>query len=179
MISTSSSAVLGRKSVRVALGAVITAGSVALLVGCGAGQVNTIGNEVSAVNGATGHLRQLDILNAAIAYPSGDAHAYQPGQSAPLVFTISNIGVQSDKLVSISSSAAQKVTLKGAQDLPGGTKLVARTSGSADEPATLTATMEGLTTTIQPGPTVDVTFTFDRAGAVTLPLPVGAPPTAR
>jgi len=63
-------------------------------------------------------------------------------------------------------------------DLLGGTKIVARTSGSADQPNTLSATMEGLTRAVKPGPTVDVTFTFAQAGILTLPLPVGSPSTA-
>jgi len=163
---------------RTALGAVLTISAIILLGGCSSGQVNTSGEEVSAVNGATGHLQQLDILNAAIAFPPGDAHIYEQGQSAPLVFSITNAGVQGDKLVSISSPAASNVTLKGAQDILGGRKLVARTSGAADEPATLTATMQQLTTAVKPGPTVNVTFTFARSGSLTLPIPVGEPATA-
>jgi len=154
-------------------------GAIAVLAGCSSGQVNTSGDEVSAVNGATGHVQQLDILNAAIAFPPGDGRSYEPGQSAPLVFSITNAGVQGDKLVSISSPAASSVTLKGAQDILGGRKIVARTSGAADEPATLTATMQSLTTVVKPGPTVSVTFTFARSGSLTLPIPVGEPTTAR
>lgn len=172
-------ATISAGNARAALGAVLTVGAITVLAGCGSGQVDTIGNEVSAVNGATARVQQLDILNAAIAYPPNDAHSYQPGQSAPLVFTITNAGVQADKLVSISTPAAQQVALQGTVDVPGGTKLVARTSGSADEQRTVTATLKNLTTTVQPGPSVDVTFTFARSGTITVPLPVGAPSTAR
>lgn len=167
-----------RTTVKATLGAVLAVGATVALTSCGAGQVNTTADTVSAVNGATGHLKQIDILNAAIAFPPGDARLYQPGESAPLVFTITNAGVQGDKLVSISSPAAKSIALKGSMDLLGGTKIVARTSGSADQPNTLSATMEGLTTAVKPGPTVDVTFTFAQAGILTLPLPVGSPSTA-
>ncbi len=168
-----------RVTTRSALGAVLAVSAITVLASCSSGQVNTSADEVSAVNGATGQVKQLDILNASIAFPPGDAHAYTQGQSAPLVFTITNAGLQSDKLVSISSPAAQSVSLTGATDILGGRKIVARTSGAADEPATLTATMAQLTTAVAPGPTVSVTFTFARAGSLTLPIPVGAPTTAR
>lgn len=167
-----------RITAKAALGAVLTAGAITALVGCSAGQVNTSGDEVSAVNGATGHLKQLDILNATIAHPQGDAQTYQPGDSAPLDFTVTNAGGQSDKLVSVSTPAAKNVMLKGQTDIAGGTSLVASTSGG-DERGRLTVTMEGLTQAVKPGPTVEVTFTFARSGALTLPLPVGAPATSR
>ena len=168
-----------RITAKAALGAVLTAGAITALVGCSAGQVNTTANEVSAVNGATGQLQQLNILNATVAHPDGDAQGYQPGESAQLDFTITNAGGESDKLVSISTPAAKGVTLKGQTDIAGGTKLVASTSGGTDELGRLTATMEGLTTSVKPGPTVNVTFTFARSGALTLPLPVGPPATSR
>lgn len=164
---------------RAALGAVLSVGAITALVGCGAGQVNTIGDEVSAVNGATGHIQQIDILNATIDHPPGDAQSYQAGESALLDFSITNAGVKGDNLVSISTPAAQQVTLKGQTDIPGGTNIVAGASNGVEVGGRLIATMEGLTTEVKPGPTVSVTFTFARSGAITLPLPVDTPTRPR
>lgn len=176
MISTRSSATPLRSPARAVLGAALAVGALSVLTGCGAGQVNTIGDEVSAVNGATGHIGQIDVLDAIIANPPGDARLYQPHQSASLYFTVSNSGLPADKLVSISTPAARSVTLQGALDIPGGTSVVAAGPGeTSSKEAAVTATLEGLTRVVEQGPTVPVTFTFARAGAVTLPLPVGVP----
>lgn len=52
-------------------------------------------------------------------------------------------------------------------------------SGGAGEPGTtvgvVAAQLTGLTQDVRPGLTIQVTFTFARAGKVTLPVPVGAP----
>ncbi len=182
LTSSTGSRTMPSNSARAALGAVLAAGAITALAGCGAGQVNTIGDEVAAVNGATGHLQNVDVVNTSIAAPPGEAHAYQPGQSAALHFTVTNSGVQGDKLVSISSPAAQKVTLKGAQDIPGGSSVVATdssASGANPQAVTLSATLEGLTAEVKPGPTFPVTFTFARSGTLTLPVPVATPETPR
>ncbi|MGZ4556499.1 MAG: hypothetical protein ACXVXZ_12280 [Mycobacteriaceae bacterium] len=167
-----------RNSARAALGAALAVSAITVLGGCSAGQVNTNANTVSAVNGAGGQVGQMSVLDAAIAQGSGGG--YKPGDSAGLQFTIVNGGVQSEKLVSISTPAAQKVTVKGALNIPGGTSVAAgESSASASKKADLTATLEGLTTALVPGPTVEVTFTFDRSGALTIALPVAAPSGAR
>jgi periplasmic copper chaperone A len=177
-----------RNSVRAALGAALAVGAITVLGGCSAGQVNTNANTVPAVNGAGGRVGQMSVLDAAIAHPpglsvnnaQGSGGGYKAGDSAGLQFTIVNGGVQSEKLVSISTPAAQKVTLKGALNIPGGTSVAAGESSiSASKKAGLTATLEGLTTAVVPGPTVEVTFTFDRSGALTIALPVAAPSEAR
>lgn len=188
MIWLGSSANPMRSSVKAAIGAALAVGSVTLLAGCGAGQVNTIGSQVAAVNGATARAGQLTVLNATVAAPTGEQHYYRSGESAPLVFTIANPSVQGDKLVSISSPAAQKVTLSGPTEIGAGTNLVATAPDSSlsstaavapgrssDKERQLTATLDGLKQDLGPGPTVDVTFTFERAGEVTLPIPMGAP----
>ncbi|WP_127781861.1 copper chaperone PCu(A)C [Rhodococcus sp. X156] len=179
-----------RSSVKAAIGAALAVGSVTLLAGCGAGQVNTIGSQVAAVNGATARVGELTVLDATIAAPVGEQYYYRSGESAPLLFTVANPSVQGDKLVSVSSAAAQEVTLSGATDIGAGTNLVATAPNSSqpsaaavapgrstDKEGQLTATLEGLKQDVGPGPTVDVTFTFERAGQITLPVPMGAPAT--
>lgn len=56
-------------------------------------------------------------------------------------------------------------------------------SGGAAEPGhtvgVVAATLTGLTQDVRPGLTVQVTFTFAKAGPVTLPVPLGAPDQAR
>jgi copper(I)-binding protein len=56
-------------------------------------------------------------------------------------------------------------------------------SGGSGEPGTtvgvVAAELTGLTQDVRPGLTIQVTFTFAKAGPVTLPVPVGAPDGAR
>lgn len=173
---------------RAALGAALAVSAVTLLSACSAGQVGTNASTASGVNGAVVHVGELSVLDATIAYPPGPSitnpkgggGSYKVGESADLSFTIANAGVQTDKLVSISSPAASTVKLKGALTIPGGTTIVAGSAAQEANPqSSVTATLEQLTAPISAGLNVQATFTFERAGAVTVSLPVASPAEAR
>lgn len=209
-----------RRTSRVLLGATAIGTATVLLTACGSGQVGTIGSQVAAVNGAQGVAGQVAVRNVSVQFPSDGTGFYSTGGRAPLLFTIANVGVGADQLVSVSTPAAATVSLQGATAIPGGTALVSsavkafsqlspttvmpapsgsttRTpptsagspsaagtsvpnpSGGAGLPGTtvgvVKAELTGLTQDVRPGLTIQITFTFAKAGPVTLPVPMDAP----
>lgn len=179
----------------------MAAGTAAVLVaGCGAGQIGTIGSQVAAVNGAQGTAGVVAVRDVRVQFPtSAEASSYPAGANAPLLFTIANSGIAADELISVSTPAATQVNVQGSRTLPGGTALVSGPStvapsstagatstvapSSTDAPSStagatpgrLTAELSNLTQDVKPGLTIAVTFTFAKAGPLTVPVPVGAP----
>ncbi len=167
----------------------MAAGTAAVLVaGCGAGQIGTIGSQVAAVNGAQGTAGVVAVRDVRVQFPtSAEASSYPAGANAPLLFTIANSGTAADELISVSTPAATQVNVQGSRTLPGGTALVSGPStvapSSTDAPSStagatpgrLTAELSNLTQDVKPGLTIAVTFTFAKAGPITVPVPVGAP----
>lgn len=174
------------------------------LAGCSAGQVGTIGSQVASVNGGQGAAGSIAVRDVTVQFPTNGASFYPAGADAPLLFTVTNSGLGSDELVSITTPAAAGVQLVGPTTLPGGTSLASSTptksgsatastsssaasapaasSTSADAPEIVpypvSAVLSQLTQDVKPGLNIPVTFTFARAGAITMPVPVGAPDVA-
>ncbi len=172
------------------------------LAGCSAGQVGTIGSQVASVNGGQGAAGSIAVRDVTVQFPTNGASFYPAGADAPLLFTVTNSGLGSDELVSITTPAAAGVQLVGPTTLPGGTSLASSTptksgsvtastsssaapaasSTSADAPEIVpypvSAVLSQLTQDVKPGLNIPVTFTFARAGAITMPVPVGGPDAA-
>ncbi|MBB5153932.1 copper chaperone PCu(A)C [Saccharopolyspora phatthalungensis] len=166
------------KAVRLRLiPAAIGLGAVVALAGCSAGQVTETDTQVAAVNGGSGDLKQIAIRNAVFTFPTTDAR-YPAGSSAPVQLVISNEGPD-DKLVQVSSPYAASATLGGITDLPSRTALHAAGQAAqvqqAETPADreVQITLNGFKQDITPGVTIPVTFVFEKAGAVTVQVPVG------
>lgn len=186
-----------------AIGVVI--GALAL-AGCGAGQITQTSTQVSAVSGAQATVGSIAVRDAQFEYAATEnASVYPSGGNAPLRMTIVNTGATEDRLVSASSPVARSVTISGNTTIAGGrTLLVAGqpaaappvpTGGAArpgsDAPAPTTAAapdaesaganvvLMGVDQEIRPGLTYPVTLTFQKAGAVTVQMPVGNPTTPR
>ncbi|MEO6879438.1 MAG: copper chaperone PCu(A)C [Mycobacteriaceae bacterium] len=166
--------------------AVLTASAAVLLVaGCGSGQVGTIGSQVAAVNGGQGQSDKIAVRDVTIQFPSTGS-TYSAGQDAPLQFTISNSGTTPDELESVTTPAGQ-VTLSGSKQVPGQATLVSvaqeASDGTSIPPASpannaaglVQARITGLTQPLKPGLNVSVTFTFAKAGAITVPVPLAHP----
>jgi copper(I)-binding protein len=177
-----------RQSVRRVLKAMAAGTAAVLVAGCGAGQIGTIGSQVAAVNGAQGTAGVVAVRDVRVQFPtSAEASSYPAGANAPLLFTIANSGTAADELISVSTPAATQVNVQGSRTLPGGTALVSGPStvapSSTDAPSStagatpgrLTAELSNLTQDVKPGLTIAVTFTFAKAGPITVPVPVGAP----
>jgi len=171
-----------RQSVRRVLKAVAAGTAAVLVAGCGAGQIGTIGSQVAAVNGAQGTAGAVAVRDVRVQFPtSAGASSYPAGANAPLLFTIANSGTAADELISVSTPAATQVNVQGSRTLPGGTALVSGPSTVAPSstvgatPGRLTAELSNLTQDVKPGLTIAVTFTFAKAGPITVPVPVGTP----
>jgi hypothetical protein len=99
-----------------------------------------------------------------------------------LAFTVVNNSATTDRLVSVESPAATSMTIDGpeqAREIRPGTALTAGqpieqlgTATAPDQPVSVRA--EFPADAIRPGLTYPVTFTFERAGAVTQNVPFDA-----
>lgn len=119
----------------------VAAGLVAVLVGCGAGQVTQTDSIEPAVNGNRGDVGPIALRNVMIAYPDGGD--YREGDDAPLVLTIVNTGDVPDELVAVTSPAATgEAELVGNPSLPPGVALhvVLPEEGAESSAATTTGT---------------------------------------
>lgn len=177
-----------------------------VLAGCSAGQITQTDTQAASVNGAHGEAGQIAIRNAQLAYP--DDGVYPAGGDAPLIASIVNTGSTPDELVEVVSPMAL-VQVEGDQALPGRQVLWVGTPGeSADtqlsetsEPPTTTGSgpsetipvptdpidvqgtvrivLNALDDPLTVGQLVPVTFVFERAGSVTLQVPIATPDTVR
>lgn len=176
---------MATRTARRSVAALTASAAVLLAAGCGSGQVGTIGSQVAAVNGGQGQSDKIAVRDVTIQFPTTGS-SYEPGQDAPLLFTISNSGTASEQLESITTSAGQ-VKLVGAKQVPGQATLVSAAQQSADGTTTgstapvngsageVQARITGLTQPLKPGLNITVTFTFAKAGAITMPVPLGHP----
>ncbi len=156
---------IARSPRRPLLPALAVAAAVALS-GCAAGQISQTADQVSAIDGGNGRVGQIGVLNALLANPTGSEYA--KGSSAPLRLWLSNEGVQDDTLTAITTPAAGSVKISGKAVVPGQSL-----KDFSDESAQFT--LEGLTDTITHGESVPITFKFERAGTVTINVPVQTP----
>ncbi len=103
---------------RLIVTAALAAGLGLAAVGCSAGQVTQTGNQVAAVDGASGNAGPIAVRNAMLAFPP-DGNRYKDGEDVPLTFVIANSGSTPDKLLSIKSDAAEgEAEIAGAKDIP-------------------------------------------------------------
>ena len=133
--------------------------------------------------GATGRQGQVVVSNAEVAFsgPLDSAVAYGVGGSAPLTASIVNTGDAPDRLVSVSSPVADGARITGDTTLPGGHVLaVGSQPGARTQPDTTSVqvTLTGLRQDLRHGMTYPVVFTFAKAGALRLQLPVAVPAAA-
>lgn len=150
------------------------------LTGCSAGAVTQTGTIVSQADGAVGQIGPISLQDMSI---EGGPAAFTPaGGQAALRGTIINDGPTTDRLVSVTTPYAQNVRPEGATTIPSvnAVRIVGEDPGPVG-PAdaalgvggTMRLTLTGVTQELRPGPTYDVTFTFERAGSVTVPVIVG------
>jgi copper(I)-binding protein len=147
---------------------------------CSAGQVaQTATQEQNLGNSADAGALNLRALE--LPYPTGGT--YSSGDDARLLGAVVNTADADDTLVSVQSDGftsvevvdpnatapAAPATGSGSLDLTvpaGGTLYLGNGSGPS-------VTLVGLTEELTVGEYVDVTFTFDQAGQVSVPVPVG------
>ncbi|MDN5914960.1 MAG: copper chaperone PCu(A)C [Pseudonocardia sp.] len=169
--------------------ALATAATLALAAGCGAGQISQTANSVTATNGAEGTTGTIAVRDAQLASRppvAGDA-LHQLGADVPVKLTIVNQAtgrvpgvIRPDRLVSVSSPLFGSARITGDTRVTDGHALVA----GYDEPVSsltrsgahrIGITLVGLRSPLRAGLTCPVTLTFERAGTLTLQLPVENP----
>jgi hypothetical protein len=163
------------------LGLTVLTGAV-VLTGCGAGAISQTADQASGVDGAHGRVGTIDVRDATIAFAGqGTTDAvYRAGQTAELSATLVNSGATPDRLVKVSSPDADSGQIEGDAVIGGGRAVqVGNNNASSGAVAlpdrTISIKLVGLKNDIRPGLKTPVEFTFERAGAVTVELPVGYP----
>jgi copper(I)-binding protein len=173
------------------LPAVLGVGAALLVSGCGAGQIAQTDTQVPAVNGSMGTVKQMAVRDAQLAFPLPNGY-YQRRDDATLLVTIANSGPTTDTLTNVTSPAFSSVRLQGDPSVPGHAAVratgnvaqpltsAASTTGSALPVGTIRIQLVGLTLDkLQPGQTVQITFTFANSGDVTLNVPIANDPRPR
>lgn len=174
------------------LGAVAIA-AVTALTGCSSGQVTQTARQVSTINGASADLGDLALRDIRILYPSGGTYA--AGSTAELVLVVVNRALETDTLVEVTGdffdSAALPSSGSSASATPSATLSAtptdAPTQASLDTPVPAQGSLQfgtsdypsieltDLSEDISVGQTVSVTFVFEKAGEVTVDVPVANP----
>ncbi len=152
-----------------------------ILTGCGAGQISQTANQESAVNGTSANAKDIALRNVhLLAVQSTDY--LQPGLTVPLLFVAANGSPDvDDKLVGITSDVGT-VAMTGDGAIPAGAALVVGQPKGQTEamgsvvPSTAEVT---LSKPITNGISYNFTFTFDKAGQVTVAVPISAGDTTR
>ena len=166
------------KLAALAAGAVIGAGAIA---GCSAGQVSQTSMQQSAVDGNQAVINNVALRNIRIqALQSGDF--LRPGATVDLVLVAVNQSPDiTDKLVGITTDIG-KVTVTGDPTLhPSGVLFVGSQNGqsnksdSAVENGDSVKATVALSKPITNGPNYDFTFNFEKAGSVSVGVPISAP----
>lgn len=184
---------------RVATAIALAAGAAIALSACSSGQVSQTAIQQAAVNGNGAEIGDIALRNVHIAYPSSQEYSIEPGGTAVLAFTIVNDSLETtDKLVSITTDYAARVvageefaglTLKPQTSLQAGElpadasaeaeaeKQAANKDENDDAPdALLLVVLEDIKAGVRPGLTIPMTFKFEKAGSVTVQVPVDAGP---
>lgn len=173
-----------RRSTRVA---VLAAGSLigaVALAGCSAGQLSQTASQESAVDGSRAAIKNVALRNIRI-QAQQKTDFIQPGTTVDLVLVAVNQSPDvSDKLVGISSDIG-KVTVTGNPTLPaGGTLFVGTPTGQNKKAADSAAAVQAAETVkatvaldrqITNGPNYNFTFDFEKAGSVSVAVPISAP----
>lgn len=165
-------------AVTVALGAGALAVA-ATLSGCSAGQVAQTATQQAAVNGTAATVGNITLRNVHLRAPQTSDYV-QPGSEVELLFVAANESPDSsDKLTSITSGLGT-VSLTGDTSLPATDVLVV---GEPDgqiaaleqaETADAAKAVVDITKPITNGLTYDFTFDFEKAGQLTVAVPISA-----
>ncbi|WP_235916410.1 hypothetical protein [Antrihabitans cavernicola] len=184
--------VFGATDRRVVVAVALAAGAALALAGCGAGQISQTALQVPAVNGNQANVGSIALRNVHVLYPDSQEYTNKKGGKAALAFVAANNSASlPDQILKITTdNATVTITPQNRTEVPGGGVLVANTNKSdaptdqlqsADDPEADPVLVEltDLKQDVSPGLTVPITFSFKRAGDVTVSVPVDAGDAAR
>jgi copper(I)-binding protein len=167
------------------------------ITACSAGQVNQTSTQLRDKVGPMAQVGDLELREVQLAYPSDGS--YTAGDDAQLQMSIINNGSEDDALTGISGTGFARVRVTGSES---GTVVPASPSGAATTTSAATASSSGgreldiaipadssiflgenaptvtlvaLGQDLTAAQTIDLTFTFERAGEVTMAVPVAVP----
>jgi hypothetical protein len=159
-------------------------GAVAL-TGCGTGQLSQTAMQQSAVDGNQAVVNNVALRNVRIlALQTGDF--LRPGATVDLALVAVNQSPDiTDKLLGITTDIG-KVTVTGDPTLPAsGVLFIGPRSGQHKKAADAVESADSVKATValaKPvtnGPNYEFTFTFEKAGSVTVAVPISAPESPR
>jgi hypothetical protein len=169
-----------RSSRAAALGAGVLIG-VAALAGCSAGQRSQTASQESAVDGNAAVINNVALRNVRI-QAQQNTDFLNPGATVDLVLVAVNQSPDvTDKLVGITTDIGE-VTVTGDPTLPAGGTLFVGTPNTQNKRAvdaveaahSVKATV-ALSQHITNGPNYNFTFNFEKAGSVSIAVPISAP----
>jgi copper(I)-binding protein len=153
-----------------------------ILAGCGTGQLtgtSTQGNSTGGANGAAGTIVIRD-AEIEFGHPASGSVVHPVHGTAPLQMRIVNEGGTADRLLSVHSGKAESASIGGAVEVPAGQSLVVGSKPTVLPGTHATQiTLVGLKEDIHAGLTYPVVLTFEKAGPITLMVPVDNPTTPR
>ena len=145
------------------------------LSACSAGQVTQTASQERDKVGAMGQVGDLTIRQ--VQFLSPDEGVYEQGDDAELRLAVVNTGVEADTLVEVSGEGFGDVELGSGStgsssdegiEIPGN----AATYVDGEE---LAVTLTDLDEALTAGQSLELTFTFENAGEITLPVTVATP----
>jgi copper(I)-binding protein len=154
------------------------------LSACSAGQVTQTASQERDKVGATAQVGEITVRAAELAYPNGGR--YEEGDDAELHMAIVNAAAEADTLVDITGEGFDRIRITGS-GTAAPTATPTTSAGSDDGiviPADTavylgenapTVTLAGLSESLTTGQSVEITLVFERAGEVTLQVPVTTP----
>jgi copper(I)-binding protein len=171
------------------------------ITACSAGQVNQTSSQLRDKVGPMAQVGALELRQVQLAYPTDGS--YEPGDDAELQMTIVNTGSEDDALTGIDGTSFTRVRVTGSSSgtlAPSTSASATATATATSAPASAssadgralnitlpadstvflgqnaeTVTLVALSQALTPAQTVELTFTFERAGDVTMQVPVAAP----
>jgi copper(I)-binding protein len=172
---------------RVATAVALAAAAAISLSACSAGQITQTATQVSAVNGNYANQGDISLRNVHVVYPNSEEYSLEPGGTVALAFTaINESEYQAERLTKITTDKAASVTIAGEPGdriIPPQTALAAGTvdatvvdEGEEIESKIILVTLNDIGQDVYPGLTLPVTFSFERAGDITVDVPVDAGP---
>jgi hypothetical protein len=167
------------------------------IAGCGAGQITETMEQTTNIDGVNASVGTIDLRNVSLAYP--DDGIYRKGSEARVEAVIVNTSSTPDRLVSMQGASAtgsfmKTVTVKTLtptckcspsaplpsvstpRDQPIDIKLGPQANLNAYGDAGPQLILTGLTREFRSSQQTTVTFKFEKAGTISLKVPVGTPP---
>ncbi len=131
---------------------VLALGAALVLAGCGAGQITQTSTQQAAVNGTHAQVKNIDLRNAAVQYPTSGP-GYAAGATPALTLTIVNRDAQDDSLVSVTTEGGGQATIAGSKTVVAGHSLVIGPDDAVESTNEVQATSSAAPTSSSSAPT--------------------------